>query len=202
MSDVIRLEYRGVTMRFTDTTGKSLTAVQNVSLAVRDGEVYKVTIAANGYGKMLYIRHADGYVSTYAHLKGFNERITRAVRAEQLRRGTYPVDMTFAPGEIKVKKGETVAGYKAQLIADSNFRRQLLLELTVAYDMLVQERVEVTGEAPVIETTTAALSNLVSPTQMRDLPLNGRSVDQLALLSPGVVNQTQAGRYHEKYNIG
>ncbi|OFV99113.1 MAG: hypothetical protein A3H28_15185 [Acidobacteria bacterium RIFCSPLOWO2_02_FULL_61_28] len=58
----------------------------------------------------------------------------------------------------------------------------------------VQERVEVTGEAPAIETTTAALSSLVTPTQMRDLPLNGRSVDQLALLSPGVVNQTQGGR--------
>ena len=65
------------------------------------------------------------------------------------------------------------------------------LELSVG---TVQERVEVTAELAAIETTTAALSNLVNPTQMRDLPLNGRSIDQLALLSPGVVNQTQSGR--------
>ena len=57
----------------------------------------------------------------------------------------------------------------------------------------VQERVEVTGEAPAIETTTATLSGLVNPSQMRDLPLNGRSIDQLALLTPGVVNHTQHG---------
>ena len=61
------------------------------------------------------------------------------------------------------------------------------MELTVG---TVQETVEVTGEAPAIETTTAAVSGLVSPAQMRDLPLNGRSIDQLALLTPGVVQQT------------
>src|SRR3989338_10728382 len=58
----------------------------------------------------------------------------------------------------------------------------------------VQERVEVTGEAPAIETTTATLSGLVNPSQMRDLPLNGRSLDELALLTPGVVEQTNTGR--------
>src|SRR5262249_39623418 len=50
----------------------------------------------------------------------------------------------------------------------------------------VQEKVEVTAEAPTIETANATISNLVSQDQIRDLPLNGRSVDQLALLSPGV----------------
>lgn len=53
----------------------------------------------------------------------------------------------------------------------------------------VQEKVEVTGEAPTIETTNATLSGLVSQQQMRDLPLNGRSYDQLALLTPGVAYQ-------------
>ena len=39
MSDVVRLEYRNVTMRFVERSGKSLTAVEGVSLAVGDGEV-------------------------------------------------------------------------------------------------------------------------------------------------------------------
>ena len=40
MADVVRLEYRNVTMRFRESSGRNeLTAVQNVSFAVRDGEV-------------------------------------------------------------------------------------------------------------------------------------------------------------------
>lgn len=58
----------------------------------------------------------------------------------------------------------------------------------------VQERVEVTGEAPTIETTSATLSGLVNQEQMRELPLNGRSYDQLALLSLGVAEQPQGTR--------
>lgn len=48
----------------------------------------------------------------------------------------------------------------------------------------VQQHVEVTGEAPAIETSNATISGLVSQDQLRDLPLNGRSIDSLALLSP------------------
>jgi carboxypeptidase family protein len=57
------------------------------------------------------------------------------------------------------------------------------VELTVGS---VQESVNVTAEAMAVETTNATLSSLVSQDQLRDLPLNGRSVDTLALLSPGV----------------
>ncbi len=65
------------------------------------------------------------------------------------------------------------------------------LELSVG---TVQEAVMVSGEAPLVETTQATLSSLVSPEQMRELPLNGRSYDQLALLSPGVVAQPDGTR--------
>src|SRR5215472_15103286 len=51
----------------------------------------------------------------------------------------------------------------------------------------ISERVLVTGEAPLVETTTSAMSSLVDERTIRDLPLNGRSYDQLALLQPGVV---------------
>ena len=69
------------------------------------------------------------------------------------------------------------------------------IELTVGSQMTVnaelvlgdvQQHVEVTGEVPQIETTNATISGLVSQDQLRDLPLNGRNVDQLALLSPGI----------------
>src|SRR2546425_1702294 len=50
----------------------------------------------------------------------------------------------------------------------------------------VSEQVKVTGEAPLVEITSAALSGLVGDKKIRDLPLNGRSFEQLAFLQPGV----------------
>ncbi|HYR85012.1 MAG TPA: TonB-dependent receptor [Terriglobia bacterium] len=51
----------------------------------------------------------------------------------------------------------------------------------------VSDTVTITGEAPLVESTTATLSALVDERTIRDLPLNGRSYDKLALLQPGVV---------------
>jgi hypothetical protein len=78
-------------------------------VASRDGEVERIRVEANGYGKMLYIRHADGYQTTYAHLRAFAGAIERRARAEQTRAERYPVDILCAPGELRVRKGETVA---------------------------------------------------------------------------------------------
>src|SRR5262245_21915212 len=59
MSDVVRLEYRNVTMRFIGAAGKALTAVQGVSLAVRDGEVVSL-IGPSGCGKSTLLNIGSG----------------------------------------------------------------------------------------------------------------------------------------------
>jgi NitT/TauT family transport system ATP-binding protein len=59
MSDVVRLEYRNVTMRFVDGAGKSLTAVQQVSLSVHDGEVVSL-IGPSGCGKSTLLNIGSG----------------------------------------------------------------------------------------------------------------------------------------------
>src|SRR5499425_101734 len=59
MSDVVRLEYRNVTMRFVAASGKALTAVQGVSLAVRDGEVVSL-IGPSGCGKSTLLNIGSG----------------------------------------------------------------------------------------------------------------------------------------------
>src|SRR5437899_3839815 len=69
------------------------------------------------------------------------------------------------------------------------------IQLTVAAEVVVNlnlsvgtvsEQVQVTGEAPLVEITSATLSGLVDDKKIRDLPLNGRSFEQLAFLQPGV----------------
>jgi hypothetical protein len=56
----------------------------------------------------------------------------------------------------------------------------------------VTRTVEVTGEAPVVQLTSSAVSAEVNATTVRELPLNGRSWTDLASLQPGVaVIQTQ-----------
>src|SRR3954468_16258554 len=59
MPDVIRLEYRNVTMRFHQDGGQSLTAVQDVNIAVRDGEVVSL-IGPSGCGKSTLLNIGSG----------------------------------------------------------------------------------------------------------------------------------------------
>lgn len=52
----------------------------------------------------------------------------------------------------------------------------------------VTQTVTVEGEVSQVETTSSEISSLVSPAQMRDLPLNGRNFELLMQLAPGVQN--------------
>ncbi len=49
----------------------------------------------------------------------------------------------------------------------------------------VQESVTVTGEAPLIETTSSTLAGNIDPRQTKDLPVNGGNWLDLSLLAPG-----------------
>lgn len=48
--------------------------------------------------------------------------------------------------------------------------------------------VTVVGDAPLVDTTTSEISELVSGRTIREVPLNGRDLLQLAILQPGVVD--------------
>ncbi len=48
-----------------------------------------------------------------------------------------------------------------------------------------EESITVTGEAPLVDTTTTSLGSNIDPRQMQELPLNGRNWMELALLAAG-----------------
>ena len=57
----------------------------------------------------------------------------------------------------------------------------------------VAEQVTVTGDAPLVETRSAAVTGVVDEKVIREIPLNGRSFSNLMALQPGVI-YTRAGR--------
>src|SRR5258707_15892723 len=56
----------------------------------------------------------------------------------------------------------------------------------------VSEHVEVTAAPPAIQSETSSLGQVITNTQITELPLNGRDYIQLATLSTGVV-RTSSG---------
>jgi carboxypeptidase family protein len=64
---------------------------------------------------------------------------------------------------------------------------------TVNMDLRVgdsTQQITVNGDALLVDVSTADAANLVGEKQIKDLPLNGRSYDELITLNPGIVNFT------------
>jgi Carboxypeptidase regulatory-like domain/TonB dependent receptor len=82
-------------------------------------------------------------------------------------------------------------GYSAknvQLMVGQNIT--IPVQLTVAQQA---ESVTVSAEVPLIEESKSGVSTAVENTQIQNLPINGRRVDQFALLTPGAVTDGSSG---------
>src|SRR5262249_14417926 len=102
--------------------------------------------------------------------------------------GTYRVP-GLPPGNYQVQAA--LAGFQGSV--RSGITLTLGREAVVDFSLRVgnvEELVNVTGEAPLIETTSATVSGVVDPGQIRELPLNARSFLELAPLQAGVVVST------------
>jgi hypothetical protein len=92
--------------------------------------------------------------------------------------GKYEVSAEQQGFRTEVKTGITLAiGQRAEV--------NLMLEVGG-----VQQSISVDETALQLAVTTADFSGLVGEAQVKELPLNGRSYDQLLTLNPGVVNYT------------
>src|SRR6266446_5290433 len=125
----------------------------------------------------------QGAVITVKHL---DTRLTRTDEADNT--GSYSIpSLPVGAYEVTAEK--------------MGFRREVRrgLELVVAQEAVVnlvlqvgslEQQVTVTEQAPLVNTTLASTSGLISETQIKDMPLNGRSFDQLLTLNVGTSNSS------------
>lgn len=76
---------------------------------VADGYICRATVQPGGYGLALYVQHDNGYMTVYGHLDRFPAGVQQKVREYQYANETFAVDLSFAPDELRVSKGEVLA---------------------------------------------------------------------------------------------
>src|SRR5713226_5605435 len=112
--------------------------------------------------------------------------LTRTVVSGE--RGAYTVPLLpVGPYEITT----TMPGFKQMVRSGINLviGQEAVVDLTLEVGANA-EQVTVTEEAPLVNTTTSSTSGVITEQQVKDLPLNGRSFDQLLTLNAGVTNTT------------
>src|SRR5436309_4022827 len=95
--------------------------------------------------------------------------------------GRYEIEVSLSGFQTAVRSGIVLA-VGEQAVA--NFTLQV---------GQVAEKVEVTEQAPLVDTTSSAVGGIVETAQIVNLPLNGRSFDELVQLQPGVTVAKFAG---------
>jgi hypothetical protein len=102
--------------------------------------------------------------------------------------GDYRVlSLPLGPQELKVEK----QGFKSVVRTGVSLEvgQEAVVNFRLELGELVQQ-LSVSQEAPVVNVTTASVSGMVDERQIKELPLNGRSFDDLITLNPGTINYT------------
>src|SRR5579864_7293442 len=96
------------------------------------------------------------------------------------------------PGPYRVQVSKI--GFKTLIKPDIVLNVQDSLSINFALLVgALHEIVTVQGGAPLVNTESAAVSTVIDGKYVENMPLNGRSFQDLILLTPGVVTQTPQG---------
>ncbi len=144
-----------------------------------------------GAGVQGTIRDAQGAVLPGATVSVRNVRTGAAYEHTTDAQGRFQVP-ALPPGEYEVHV--SLSGFRP--LVNRGIRLTVgqvaVVEATLELGQ-VAEAVEVRADAVAVNLTSGAVSGLVGEREIRDLPLNGRSFQQLALLQPGVQAALAAG---------
>src|SRR5215471_13229114 len=122
-----------------------------------------------------------------------------AVNARHIDTGLTRVAQTDTNGSYSVPS--LPVGQYEVYAERMGFRREVRrgIDLVVAEEAVVdltlqvgsiEQQITVTDAAPLVNTTLASTSGLISEQQVKDMPLNGRSFDQLLTMNTGIANNS------------
>jgi hypothetical protein len=112
--------------------------------------------------------------------------------------GLYEI-LSVPIGNYVVKAALT--GFKTTATRPMTLEAKQIARVDVKMEVgALEDTVEVTAQAPVLQTETATVGEVISARTVESLPLNGRNSSQLALLMPGAITpnpqaQTASGGY-------
>ena len=113
-------------------------------------------------------------------------------------------DYNFAevpPGQYRAEFEQ--AGFKKNIRKDITVEINQVLTLNMAMQLgEAKEIVEVTSEAPLVETTSTQMGAVVNERAVVQLPLNARDTYQLLSLQPGVQSQTGTDLFYGSDRAG
>ena len=95
------------------------------------------------------------------------------------------LSVPIGPQQIRAEK----TGFKTEIRSHINLAvgQNAVVNLRLEVGEISQE-VTVVEETPTVNTTTSSVFGLVGEREVKDLPLNGRSFDNLITLNPGTIN--------------
>ncbi|MCI0336369.1 MAG: carboxypeptidase regulatory-like domain-containing protein [Acidobacteria bacterium] len=106
---------------------------------------------------------------------------TRTIESDAQGRYGFP-ELRVGQYEVRAER----SGFRPTVRSDINLTIGETAVINLLLELVIRDSVEITEEAPLVNTTSAELSYLVGERSIRELPLNGRNYTDLALLQPGV----------------
>lgn len=94
--------HSGIDIKTQGVTGLPVYAAAN-------GYVSRIAVSPTGFGKALYIDHANGTTTVYGHLNSFSEEIENYVIDQQYTQKSFRVNLNIPPDMFIVKKGQEIA---------------------------------------------------------------------------------------------
>jgi hypothetical protein len=133
----------------------------------------------------------SGAVVPGASVKAVNQGTQIEYSAEATASGVYTIP--FLPVGTYVVSAE-MTGFKKVVTNPIKLDVNQTAKVDVKLELgQISDTVSVTGVAPILQTETTVVGNVISGNTTTSLPLNGRNFQQLTLLVPGAINPNPAG---------
>src|SRR5262245_52165361 len=145
---------------------------------------------AQGVGAAIQgtVRDSSGAIIPGAMVTAINTETNLRRTATSNEAGLFSIP-DLPPGKYRAQV--SLSGFQTTVVENIELvvGQQFVLNPTLQVGGLA-EQVTVASELPLVDTSTSQVAGLVAERQVRDLPLNGRSFDNLISLNPVMVNSS------------